>query len=179
MWRYVYQDELYHHGVKGMKWGVRRYQNNDGSLTGAGKSRYGSRATAKDALKIDKYREKINSAISRGNNLKSYKYSKKLDKLLQKAGLYDDTKKEVDNEMKRLEPAMRRRKPSEFSKMNKENPWYNWNDWQKMAAEDYYKKELSKASKRIKASKTEKERQDRIDDYTVIEMEYQDIFETD
>lgn len=32
--------ELYHYGVKGMKWGIRRYQNNDGSLTLAGKKRY-------------------------------------------------------------------------------------------------------------------------------------------
>lgn len=32
--------ELYHWGVKGMKWGVRRYQNADGSLTGAGRRRY-------------------------------------------------------------------------------------------------------------------------------------------
>ena len=31
--------ELYHHGVKGMKWGVRRYQNSDRSLTAAGKRR--------------------------------------------------------------------------------------------------------------------------------------------
>ena len=29
-----------HHGIKGMKWGVRRYQNPDGSLTDAGKKRY-------------------------------------------------------------------------------------------------------------------------------------------
>ena len=32
--------ELYHWGVKGMKWGVRRYQNKDGSLTNAGQKRY-------------------------------------------------------------------------------------------------------------------------------------------
>lgn len=31
---------LCHHGILGMKWGVRRYQNQDGSLTSAGKERY-------------------------------------------------------------------------------------------------------------------------------------------
>ena len=36
----VFNDELYHHGVKGQKWGVRRYQNSDGSLTPLGKKRY-------------------------------------------------------------------------------------------------------------------------------------------
>lgn len=35
----MYDNELYHYGVKGMKWGVRRYQNKDGSLTSAGKKR--------------------------------------------------------------------------------------------------------------------------------------------
>ena len=34
------QNELSHYGVKGMKWGVRRYQNSDGSLTSKGKKRY-------------------------------------------------------------------------------------------------------------------------------------------
>ena len=35
-------NELSHHGIKGQKWGRRRYQNKDGSLTPAGKQRYGS-----------------------------------------------------------------------------------------------------------------------------------------
>ncbi len=36
----VMNDELQHHGTKGMKWGIRRWQNKDGSLTPAGKKRY-------------------------------------------------------------------------------------------------------------------------------------------
>ena len=35
----MYNNELCHHGILGMKWGVRRYQNKDGSLTPAGKKR--------------------------------------------------------------------------------------------------------------------------------------------
>lgn len=40
-WTCVRSDEeLYHHGIKGQKWGVRRFQNKDGSLTPAGEKRY-------------------------------------------------------------------------------------------------------------------------------------------
>ena len=39
-WTCTRQGELYHHGIKGQKWGVRRFQNKDGSLTPAGKRRY-------------------------------------------------------------------------------------------------------------------------------------------
>lgn len=37
---YTTELELYHHGIKGQRWGVRRYQNKDGSLTPAGRKRY-------------------------------------------------------------------------------------------------------------------------------------------
>ena len=37
-------EELYHHGIKGMRWGIRRFQNPDGSLTKAGIRRYGDKS---------------------------------------------------------------------------------------------------------------------------------------
>ena len=42
-------NELYHHGIKGQKWGVRRYQNKDGSLTAAGKNRNYNKRNMKNA----------------------------------------------------------------------------------------------------------------------------------
>lgn len=46
-------NELFHHGIKDMRWGVRRYQNQDGTLTEAGRKRY-----AKDIAKNNQKKRK-------------------------------------------------------------------------------------------------------------------------
>lgn len=51
-------DILQHHGVKGQKWGVRRYQNYDGSLTAAGRRRVGQ--NYKEQLAVEKRIDKLN-----------------------------------------------------------------------------------------------------------------------
>ena len=53
----AYKNYLAHHGIKGQKWGVRRFQNEDGSLTSEGKKRY-DKDSDKDPLsdfESDKY----------------------------------------------------------------------------------------------------------------------------
>lgn len=54
-------NELYHHGIKGQKWGVRRYQNPDGTLTTKGIKRYsGKKGVAKYLYDKSNYRNKTN-----------------------------------------------------------------------------------------------------------------------
>ena len=62
-------DVLSHHGIKGMKWGIRRYQNEDGSYTEAGKKRYGDRNMYSEshARKLQKRVDKLERAKARAD----------------------------------------------------------------------------------------------------------------
>lgn len=77
-------DELYHHGIRGQKWGRRRYQNKDGSLTPAGKKRYDKEM---DKLKAEK-KKLVNESRTK----------KKLDKLDQMKSDVDTLKKKNKGE---------------------------------------------------------------------------------
>ena len=82
-------DELYHHGILGQKWGVRRFQNYDGTLTNKGKNR-STRYYKKALNRVDKgiaeerrdYGDERSVAI---------KLRRKSDRLLTKAGNVIDT----------------------------------------------------------------------------------------
>lgn len=65
MWQYNYgSDELYHWGIKGQKWGVRRYQNRDGTLTAAGKIRYSDGNSESRNVSPDYVRAHTSKSIS-------------------------------------------------------------------------------------------------------------------
>lgn len=72
--------ELQHYGIVGMKWGRRRYQNKDGSLTPAGEKRYAEKGYAEDAYRSNKTRrgklyDKVTGAHKTAGKMKAYSSS--------------------------------------------------------------------------------------------------------
>lgn len=79
----MYNNNLYHSGILGMKWGVRRFQNEDGTLTPAGRKRYG--VTEEYEMSADRKRyNELNSKPRYAWSKDDYKFMNEMDDLVNK-----------------------------------------------------------------------------------------------
>lgn len=103
----TWENELYHHGIKGQKWGVRRFQNEDGSLTPAGRKRYGSvenlnyikkgdiveKTYGREKRRFERKAEKTNAKLQKVLTKDDGKESSKSKRLARKCQIYADSAK--------------------------------------------------------------------------------------
>lgn len=138
----ILNDELYHFGIKGQKWGVRRFQNADGTRTESGKQRYGSEykkaktesrkkfiddlAKLKDPNDVDAVKKLAAEYDNRNKKIKdTYRSNKEepdLTKTKDPKVLYKNrdklSDKELNDKLNRLRKENELKKLSESSKKN-------------------------------------------------------------
>ena len=116
----MYKAELCHHGILGQRWGVRRFQNPDGSLTTAGKKRY--------------YTENLGSTDYKRLGKKGHEFNKKASAAADRMtnAVYANVRKANPNFEKELEVYKQLRKANHEDYEKELNKWLN--------AEGEYKK---------------------------------------
>lgn len=120
------ENELTHWGIKGMKWGVRRYQNKDGTLTPAGKKRYDqemAKLKAEEKVAKNKLRTqaKLNKLEEKRKEVEALKSGKPQQKTAQPVKTQSSVKDLSDDELRKvvnrmlLEQQYNKMKPEQVS----------------------------------------------------------------
>lgn len=100
-------NDLYHYGIKGMKWGVRRFQNPDGSYTSAGRARYnlGSSSKGRQEPKNKNGRSKgsgTNLRAAKSASEETSKMSRQAANMLRKSASKSRARKQTHTDLSRM-----------------------------------------------------------------------------
>lgn len=119
----IFMGDLKHHGVKGMKWGVRRYQNKDGSLTAAGKKRV-QKLSDKTVKMHTRYKQNVSAneqykrdwSNAKKHNEKAY-YLRRASDAENRARHYRDSSKRMIEKISKIDPALGKKLMNKYSSM--------------------------------------------------------------
>lgn len=104
---------LVHHGIKGQKWGIRRYQNEDGSLTPEGKERYNAGISmlkdyGDNYAALEKMTRELNDGVPKGTQILvpsdvKKMYEETFTKWMRQHNLYSKNLKEFSSDIQRMD----------------------------------------------------------------------------
>ena len=152
---------LFHYGVKGQRWGVRRYQNEDGSRTKAG-------------IKLE---AKANKRLAKGKGLSSSqkrKFAAMLEDKISQQKKYISSGKHNNETMGEYN-----RKRNPIWPKGETKPYHSWDDGQRSKFDAKFSQKKKALATKLKASNTERERERLLDKITKLEADYADIVEED
>lgn len=145
--------ELYHYGIKGQKWGVRRFQNKDGSLKPAGKKRLRKQPQMYEPGSLTKIPSVRKADKMIMNDVRAYKKSLKGQGVMVREGKLGERRKETGLQIKRDSQKLRAEKKANKVLQKASNSYFRARDYQKIGNKKYAEAATKNAERNIQKAK--------------------------